>query len=98
MSGERYSDETLRSAYRALVDAEDRSGPDADRIWDAVAGSSPVEERRKVVDEIAERPGSALFWQLARELQTEERERTENVEAESPAPPTAGRRLVWYGG
>ena len=102
MRDDRYSDEALRAAFRTLVDeAEDRGGPDAGRIWDAIDGSSPAAERRKVVDEIAQRPGAALFWRLARELQADrepsgEQDAAPPARPASPARPTVDRRLVKY--
>lgn len=97
MNDDRFSDEALRSAYRTLVDeAEDRGGPDADRIWDAARGSSPAAERRKVVDEIALRPGTALFWRLARELQSDLEPVTQR-EAGARTRRSAARRVVRYG-
>jgi hypothetical protein len=91
---DRYSDEALRSAFRALVDeADGAGGPDAGRVWDAALGASSVAERRTVVDEIARRPGAALSWRLARALQSE-LEPTVGREITPLARRAGARRLV----
>lgn len=92
MRDDRFSDEALRSAYRALLD-EGEGGPDAGRVWDAALGASSVSERRSVVDEMARRPGAGLSWRLARALQAE-LEPTARREVTLPPRRPAARRFV----
>jgi hypothetical protein len=101
MSGDDFSDDVLRSAYRAVTDEAADSGADADRIWEAASGSAPVAERRRVVDEMARDPGSALLWRLARELRPEAEAEVKTAEARAEARPAAPARakrpIVWFG-
>ncbi|MGH9324351.1 MAG: hypothetical protein ACRD21_21700 [Vicinamibacteria bacterium] len=63
--------ERLRESY--LASLRDRAAdsdppPDADRIWDAVSGVLPPEERRQVVDRVATDAAWAEAWRLAHEI------------------------------
>jgi hypothetical protein len=63
--------ERLRESYLdALREAATSTGdvPDAERIWDAVSGSLPPEERRQIVDRVAVDPNWAEAWRLATEI------------------------------
>ncbi len=63
--------ERLRESYlESLREASKTPGeaPDAERIWDAVSGTLPAEERRRVVDRVAVDPAWAEAWRLASEV------------------------------
>jgi hypothetical protein len=64
---EPYDVARIRRALRALRDEDGPSG-DAGRIFEAVHGDLPIEERRAVVDELVHDPGAAEAWALAKEL------------------------------
>jgi len=66
----RGSDERLAEAFRALGDTHGREVPQdlRDRIWLAVSGALPPEERRELVDRLATDPGCAEAWRVASEL------------------------------
>lgn len=55
--------ESLRETAKTAADA-----PDAERIWDAVSGAMPPEERRQIVDRVAVDPAWAEAWRLATEV------------------------------
>jgi hypothetical protein len=59
---ERYL-ESLRETSKPPAEA-----PDAERIWDAVSGTLPAEERRRIVDRVAVDPSWAEAWRLASEV------------------------------
>jgi hypothetical protein len=63
----RLSDVRLAEAFQAL---EDPSGADVpedlrERIWQAVSGALPAEERREIVDRVASDPACAEAWRVA---------------------------------
>jgi hypothetical protein len=60
--------EDLRTAFQGLAAAAPAEGADPERIWDAVTGALPPDERREVVDRVARDPSWALAWRLAHEL------------------------------
>lgn len=64
----------LRLAFQRLADAAPVEGVDAERIWRAVSGVAGAEERREVVDRVAQDPSWALAWRAAHELWTASRE------------------------
>ncbi len=63
----------LREALASLAgkDGKDGSSADAGRIFDALYGHLGVEERRAIVDELANDAEAAEAWRLARELAPE---------------------------
>ena len=68
-----FEDETaddLRTAFRDAIDTAVLDGVDVDRVWRAVSGESPPEERRLVVERVAADPSWALAWRAAHELWT----------------------------
>jgi hypothetical protein len=66
----RGSDERLTAAFRALgdTDATEVSEDLRERIWLAVSGVLPPEERREIVERMATDPGCAEVWRIASEL------------------------------
>jgi hypothetical protein len=64
------ADDRLRDAFQALGETSqvEVSPEDVDRVWRAVAGSLPAEERRELVDRMATEPGLAEAWRSAQEL------------------------------
>jgi hypothetical protein len=63
-------DERLRNAFQALSEtsAEELSAADVERVWQAVAGELPAEERRELVDRMSREPALAEAWRAAQEL------------------------------
>jgi hypothetical protein len=74
----------LRLALQKLADAAPLDGVDLERVWRAVSGEAPAEERREVVEKVAEDPSWAFAWRAADELWTASREA-------APARRTASR-------
>jgi len=66
----RGSDERLAEAFRALGDTHGSEVPEdlRERIWLAVSGTLPPEERRELVERTATDPGCAEAWRVASEL------------------------------
>jgi hypothetical protein len=66
----RDGDEALRAAFRARTEAEPTPGgcPPSDRVWLAVRGELPVDERRAVVDHTSACGACAEAWRLAVEV------------------------------
>jgi len=64
------SDERLAEAFRALADSHstELSEDLRERIWLAVSGVLPPEERRQLVEETASDPACAEAWRIASEL------------------------------
>lgn len=60
----------LRRAFQGLAETAggECSEDDLDRIWKAVAGELPVDERRRVVERVGQDPAWAEAWRLAQEL------------------------------
>nr|WP_255207688.1 hypothetical protein [Myxococcus sp. AM009] len=66
---EEASVERLRAVVRSEDTLENEDSPvDSDRIWRAVSGALPAEERRAVVERVAADPAWAAAWRLAHEL------------------------------
>ncbi len=66
----RYDDKTLRGAFAALA-GDARPGdacPPPERLWAAIVGEIPVDERRALVDHIATCPSCAEDWRAARRM------------------------------
>jgi hypothetical protein len=66
----RKSDERLAAAFRAIEDSSDAAVSDSERerIWLAVSGVLPAEERRVLVEQMATRPAYAEAWRVAHEM------------------------------
>jgi hypothetical protein len=64
------TDERLRDAFRGLAATtpERCSEDELDRVWRAVSGDLPAEERRTLVDRVASNPAYAEAWRVAHEL------------------------------
>jgi hypothetical protein len=65
------ADERLRGAFRdlAAASAGQCSEEDLDRVWRAVSGELPAEERREMVERLATDPACAEAWRVAHALQ-----------------------------
>ena len=62
----------LREALARLADEPGWPDVDSGRLFSALHGDVPPEERRAVVDELIRNPQAAAAWRLARELGPEE--------------------------
>lgn len=84
----RSGDEKLKEAFQALGSspAAGCSDEELDRIWRAVAGELPAEERRELVERMAVDPACAEAWRVAQELW-----RAANGEADTTGVETRGR-------
>jgi hypothetical protein len=62
--------ERLRRAFQAMPEppGSECTADDLERIWKAVSGELPVEERRRVVERVARDPVFAEAWRVAQEL------------------------------
>lgn len=69
---DRPADQALRDAFQALGDAsrDDLTPDDLDRIWRAVSGELPVDERHALIDRMAADPSLAEAWRVAQELRS----------------------------
>ena len=70
MTETRSPDERLADAFRAIEDssAADVADSDRERIWLAVSGVLPVEERRALVELMSTNPAYADAWRVAHEM------------------------------
>ena len=70
MTDTRRSDERLADAFKAIADPSEADVPDRDRerIWLAVSGVLPAEERRALVEQMATSPAYAEAWRVAHEM------------------------------
>jgi hypothetical protein len=68
----RAADERVKAAFQALgASAEPECSPqEIERIWQAVAGELPAEERRELVERLATNPACAEAWRVAHEVWT----------------------------
>jgi hypothetical protein len=66
----RGSNERLADAFQALSDTDSADVPEdlRERIWLAVSGALPPEERRELVERTATDPGCAETWRIASEM------------------------------
>ena len=64
--------ERFRAALARLADAPGWPEVDSERLFSALHGDMPPEQRRAVVDELIRNPQAAAAWRLARELAPEE--------------------------
>jgi hypothetical protein len=64
------ADDKLRVGFQSLsADSPgDCSDADVERVWRAVSGELPADERREVVDRMASQPAVAEAWRVAHEL------------------------------
>ncbi len=70
----RTSDERLAEAFRAIEDpSADLSDDLRERIWLAVSGQLPAEDRRAIVERMAHDPACAEAWRVAHEMWTASR-------------------------
>jgi hypothetical protein len=67
-------DADLRHRFQSLTDGVPLDEAALDRVWGAVSGELPPNERREVVDNVARDPSWALAWRLAYHLWTESQE------------------------
>jgi hypothetical protein len=67
---ERESDARLGEAFRALPESSDSELPEEvrERIWLAVSGELPPDERQELVERVADDPVAAEAWRIASEL------------------------------
>ena len=81
-----YDDEPLRQAFQALpASTGDACGiEDLDRVWAAVAGELPADERRALVDRMAIDPALAEAWRVAHALRRDH-PADAGVDAQRPA-------------
>ena len=87
VTGDRF-EEALAAAFRARARSAARDDcPDPARLWAALGGELPPEDRRDVIDHTASCASCAEDWRLAMELRPE----PDAVVAERLAP----RRRVW---
>lgn len=77
--------EDLRAAFQALADHAPLEGVDVERLWRAVTSEGSPEERREIVEKVAQDPSWALAWRLAQEMS--------NASREAKAPVRVARRL-----
>src|SRR5262245_4599186 len=69
MTDLRGSDERLADAFRALEDTSDDVPADLrERVWLAVSGGLPPDERRELVERTAVDPRCAETWRIASEM------------------------------
>lgn len=71
---ERPDADDLRLAFQALTDVAPADSVDLERVWSAVSGESPAEERRAVVEKVAQDASWAFAWRVAHELWTASRD------------------------
>ena len=80
-----WDDARLREAFASLSDTEPGSEVDTVRVWKAVAGELPAEERREVIDKVATDPAYAEAWRVATELRRASGESLAGVVVTVPA-------------
>jgi hypothetical protein len=87
-----YDDEPLRQAFQALPasTAAECGAEDLDRVWAAVAGELPADERRALVERMAIDPVLAEAWRVAHALR---RDRPADAEVEVKRP--ASGSMSW---
>jgi hypothetical protein len=91
VTSDRAADDRLRTAFYALGESarDDCTADELDRIWRAVSGELPPDERRDVVERVAASPACAEAWRVAHLLWTEAQGGAVAQEGSSPAPPTS---------
>jgi hypothetical protein len=89
----RTSDERLAEAFRAIEDpSADLSDDLRERIWLAVSGQLPAEDRRAIVERMADDPSCAEAWRVAHEMWTASRNSARVLRSEPAPVPAAGPR------
>ena len=80
MTSSQDADDRLRAAFRSLsADGRtDCSREELERVWRAVSGELPADERHEIVDRMATQPAVAEAWRIAHELRAAQLERLEN--------------------
>lgn len=105
MTDTRKSDERLADAFRAIRDSSvELTDRERDRIWQAVSGVLPAEQRRALVDQIATSPAHAEAWRVAHAMwRASQGTATETTETSVPArarrwaPPWAAAAVLLIG-
>lgn len=102
MTETRPSDERLAEAFRAIEDpSADLSDDLRERVWLAVSGQLPADDRREIVERMAHDPACAEAWRIAHEMWTASRNAARAPEDRpSPVPdvgprPLPGRAWTW---
>ena len=94
MTSSQDKDDRLRTAFRSLsADGRtDCSKEELERVWRAVSGELPAEERREIVDRMASQPAVAEAWRIAHELRLAQQGRlgTADLAARSWRPAWVG--------
>jgi hypothetical protein len=95
VTDDRAPDETLRAAFQALGDANrgECSSDDLDRVWRALEGALPANERRELIDRLPADPALAEAWRVADALHA-----ASAVDANAgaaPRRPVTGWRRGW---
>jgi hypothetical protein len=87
-------DGSLKETFQALGETSQRelSPEELDRVWRAVSGELPAEERRDLVDRMAGDPALAEAWRSARELS---RAAAAGAVREERVPRRAAWRASW---
>ena len=80
MTSSQDADDRLRAAFRSLsADGRtDCSREELERVWRAVSGELPADERHEIVDRMATQPAVAEAWRVAHELRAAQQERLGN--------------------
>lgn len=84
-------DTRLKEAFHAVADnaPDDPSAEDVARVWSAVAGELPAEERRQLVERTATDAPLAQAWRVAHELHQAQLDGAVNVRRSSSWWPAA---------
>ena len=95
MTSSEDKDDRLRAAFRSLsADGRtDCSKEELERVWRAVSGELPADERHEIVDRMATQPAVAEAWRIAHELRAAQQERLGN----SAEPAARSWRPAWIG-
>ena len=98
VTGPRGSDERMAEAFQALGDAPGAEVPEElrERIWLAVSGELPPEERRELVERTVTDPACAEAWRIAKKCGGRPRHRppAQQWAARGPAARWAPRWLA----
>ena len=91
----RGSDQRVAEAFRALGDTSDTEVPEdlRERIWLAVSGVLPPEERRELVERTATDPACAEAWRVAHEMW--QASQAAAAAAVAPAAVAPARAIRW---
>lgn len=77
MTSSQDTDDRLRAAFRSLsADGRtDCSKEELERVWRAVSGELPADERQEIVARMGTEPAVAEAWRIAHELRVAQQER-----------------------